>query len=87
MCTGLIEIGPMAGSGKGAQGWFEVRQAQVAYDHPFNALMDDAVLIDFVNPALGPSARVAVEISPESARELIRLLQAALEAGEHAHAH
>jgi hypothetical protein len=40
------------------------------------------VLIDFVNPAQGVGARVAVELSVESARELVRAIQTALEAAE-----
>ena len=43
--------------------------------------MDHALTIDFVNEAKGPGARVAVELSPESARQLIDKIQAALEAG------
>ena len=42
-------------------------------------------MIDFVNPEQGPSARVAVELSPDSARELVRSIMAALEAGEDQH--
>jgi hypothetical protein len=32
--------------------------------------MEHALNIDFVNPNEGPAARVAVELSPESARKL-----------------
>jgi hypothetical protein len=35
--------------------------------------------IDFANPARGPSARVAVELTAASARNLIAAIQAALE--------
>ncbi|MGO8864850.1 MAG: DUF6295 family protein [Acidimicrobiales bacterium] len=43
--------------------------------------------IDFVDPAAGPGARVAVELSADSARELVRCIEAALEAaGEAARA-
>jgi hypothetical protein len=51
-----------------------------------SAPLDHAVLIDFVNEAAGPAARVAVELSAASARDLVRAIQAALEAGEQAHA-
>ena len=86
MCTYITEIGPMAGSGKGATGWFSVIQANVYFDHPYHAPFDHSLNIDFTNPELGPAARVAVELSAESARELIRLIEAALAAGEAAHA-
>ena len=85
MCTGIIEIGAVSGSGKGAQGWFTVSQAQVYYDHPYHAPLAEALMIDFVDPRQGPSARVAVELSKESALALIQLIQDALAAGEHQH--
>ena len=34
--------------------------------------------IDFANPASGPVARVAVELTAQSARELLAAIQAAL---------
>ena len=71
MCTMIIERVSVAGSGKGAGGWFEVRQANVSYDHPFSAPLEHALNIDFVDEARGPGARVAVELSPESARALV----------------
>ena len=68
----------MDGSGKGASGWFSVRQANVSYDHPFHAPLDHALNIDFVNEAQGPGARVAVELSLESARALMQTIQEVL---------
>jgi hypothetical protein len=37
------------------------------------------VNIDFMNPEQGPGARVAVELSPEPARELLAALQVTVE--------
>ncbi|MBI2886479.1 MAG: hypothetical protein HYY02_04650 [Chloroflexi bacterium] len=82
MCTGIVETAELSGSGKGAQGWFPVTQANVGFDHPSHVALDYAVLIDFVNPAQGPGARVAVELTAESARGLARAILTALEAGE-----
>jgi hypothetical protein len=78
----VIEKADIAGSGKGVQGWFPLNRANVAFDHPAHAPMEHALLIDFVNEGQGPGARVAVELSAESARELIKAIQAALDAGE-----
>ncbi len=78
MCTMIVEQVSVEGSGKGAAGWFAVRQANVSYDHPFNAAFEHALNIDFVNEAEGPSARVAVELSVESARALMQTIQAVL---------
>jgi hypothetical protein len=78
MCTMIVEKVAMEGSGKGTGGWFHVNQANVSYDHPFDARMDHALNIDFVNEAQGPGARVAVELSAESARALVETIQAVL---------
>jgi len=82
MCTSIVETANVVGSGKGSGGWFELTQAVVSYDHPHHAWFEDAITIDFVNPALGPGARVAVEISLESAKDLAGALQRAISAAE-----
>lgn len=78
MCTMIVQQVPVEGSGKGANGWFAVRQAHVSYDHPFNAPLDHALNIDFVNEAEGLGARVAVELSVESAKNLVNTILAVL---------
>jgi hypothetical protein len=67
------------GSGKGVSGWFELREVNVSYDHPFQLPLEHALNIDFVNEAAGPGARVAVELTPESARELVKAILTALD--------
>ena len=47
-----------------------LEQVKASYDHPTDAQLDHALNIDFVNERGGPSARVAVELSPESAKKL-----------------
>ena len=84
MCTMIVEKAEIAGSGKGAQGWFALRQVNVSYDHPFHAPIEHAPNIDFVNESEGLGARVAVELTPDSARELVQVIQAALARGEKA---
>ncbi len=74
MCTYLTETIKITGSGKGAEGWFAVSDASVYFDHPVHAMAEHTLNIDFRNPAGGPSARVAVELSAESARELARAI-------------
>lgn len=74
MCTMIVNQVEIYGSGKGSGGWFPVRQANVSYDHPFNAPLEHALNIDFVNEAQGPGARVAVELSVESARTLVETI-------------
>ena len=76
MCTMIVEQVKIDGSGKGAGGWFGLRQANVSYDHPFHAPLEHALNIDFVDEAQGPGARVAVELSLEAARSLVATIQA-----------
>jgi hypothetical protein len=78
MCTDIVERAPVAGSGKGAKGWFELTHVTVTYDHPYHALYEHTLNLDFVNEALGIDARVAVELTAESARVLVDKIQAAL---------
>lgn len=82
MCTMISQQASVAGSGKGAGGWFAVRQASVSYDHPFDAPLEYALNIDFVNEALGPGARVAVEMDAASARTLVATILAVLAQAE-----
>jgi len=82
MCTSIVEIVRAQGAGKGESGWFDLTQAVVSYDHPHHALLEEAITIDFMNEALGPSARVAVELTLQSARELSGALVRAIAAAE-----
>ena len=80
MCTYNTEKIEVTGSGKGASGWFALTDATVYFDHPVHAMAEHTLNIDFLNPARGPSARVAVELTAESARELAAAIEAALAA-------
>jgi hypothetical protein len=80
MCTYTTEVVEIDGSGKGAAGWFELTRAAVYVDHPQHAPLTHTVNIDLANPALGPAARVAVELSEEAALALVAAIQAALAA-------
>jgi hypothetical protein len=78
MCTYLTEKIEVSGSGKGAEGWFGLTDASVYLDHPVHAAPEHTLNIDFLNPGRGPSARVAVELTVESARALARAIEATL---------
>ena len=82
MCTSIVEIVTAAGAGKTGDGWIELTHSVVSYDHPHHALLEEAITIDFVNRALGPGARVAVELTLESAKELSGALARAVAAAE-----
>jgi hypothetical protein len=82
MCTSIVEIVACGGAGKTGDGWIDLTTAVVSYDHPHHALLEEAITIDFVNRALGPEARVAVEITLEAAKELSAALIRAIEQAE-----
>jgi hypothetical protein len=82
MCTGIVENTRVSGSGKGPNGWFPIDQASVSYDHPDHARSERAVIIDLLNEAAGPESRIAVELTPQSARNLVHAILTSLSRGE-----
>jgi hypothetical protein len=79
MCTYYTEKIGVAGSAKGTETWLRLSEAVVYFDHPQHAFAEHTLNIDFVNPERGPSARVAVELTAESARQLAKAIEAALD--------
>jgi hypothetical protein len=86
MCSYHTERIQAAGSAKGPAGWFPLRLASVYFDHPQHTAADHTLNIDFLNPELGPSTRVAVELTEQSARSLAAAILAALDGAGPAHA-
>ena len=81
MCTYATAVGAITGSAKGPGGqWFPVTRATAYFDHPVHAMAEHTLNIDLADPSRGPSARVAVELTAASARELIATIRAALDA-------
>jgi len=93
MCTYLTEHVDIEGSGKFADGWAATRRATVYFDHPVHAMAEHSLNIDFFavagagaagTAAPGDAAdaavrRIAVELTPESARALATAIQRALD--------
>jgi hypothetical protein len=80
MCSYATVKTSLAGSAKGPGGsWFHVTDGTVYFDHPVHAMADHTLNIDFADPSKGPGARVAVELTAQSARELVQAIQAALD--------
>jgi hypothetical protein len=80
MCTYTTEHREARGSGKGPDGWFRLETATVYYDHPVHAMDEHTLNIDLAAPSRGPRARVAVELTAESALELADAIVSALSA-------
>ena len=81
MCTYTTIQTAVDGSAKGAGGsWLHVDRATVYFDHPVHASAEHTLNIDLSDPAKGPSARVAIELTAASARDLVAAINAALAA-------
>ncbi len=81
MCTYATFRSELDGSAKGpGSSWFHVTDATVYFDHPVHAAAGHTLNIDLRAPALGPSARVAVELTADTAERLARAILAALDA-------
>lgn len=80
MCSYVTVRGEMDGSAKSQKGWFHVTGALCYFDHPYHSAHGHTLNIDFVNEQSGPSARCAVELTAESARRLVQMIEEALEA-------
>jgi Family of unknown function (DUF6295) len=79
MCTYATVQTALDGSAKGPGGsWFRVVNGTVYFDHPVHAMAEHTLNIDFTDPAKGPAARVAVELTAASARDLVAAIEAAL---------
>ena len=78
MCSYLTKRANVSGSAKGPSGWMRVTDAVVYLDHPYHAPYDHTLNIDFTSAEKGPSERVAVELTPGSARQLVEMINAAL---------
>jgi len=82
MCTSIVEVIAAEGMGKRGDEWFELTHAAVAYDHARHALLGDVITLDFINDALPPGARAAVELTLESAKALHAALGKAIAEAE-----
>ncbi|HKT21164.1 MAG TPA: DUF6295 family protein [Nitrososphaerales archaeon] len=74
MCTGLVQKAKVTGAGKAPDGWFPLDEVCVMYDCTYHTSMPLGINIDFLNEKEGPGARVAVELSPRSAMELVHAI-------------
>lgn len=82
MCTSIVEIIPAEGMAKRGAEWFALTQAVVAYDHARHAPLADVITLDFINAGLDAGARAGIELTLDSAKELLAALERAITAAE-----
>jgi len=80
VCTYITNMVSTEGSGKGADGWFPLTETSVYFDHPVHAPAEHTLNIDFRNPDRGAGARVAVELTADTARALAHAILETLDA-------
>ena len=78
MCTGLVQKAKVTGAGKSPDGWFKLDELNVMYDCTYHTSAPQGVNIEFVNEKEGPGARVAVELTPKSAMDLVHAIMESL---------
>ena len=79
MCTYLTARMVVEGSAKSGERWGEVTSASVYFDHPVHANAEHSVNLDFFdNRDGGPARRVALELTPVTARELAAAIERVL---------
>jgi hypothetical protein len=79
VCTYITETLSVAGSARGHDGWMRITDATVYFDHPTHAFADHTLNIDLRRPADGPGARVAIELTADSARALAESILSVLD--------
>jgi Family of unknown function (DUF6295) len=79
VCTYQTERLEIRASAKTPAGWTSMTNAIVYFDHPVHFGAGHALMIDFLNPSLGPSARSAIEMDAVSARALAQAILQSLD--------
>jgi len=72
---------PIKGSAKESEGWFDINTINISYDHPFEADLGYAINLDIPNQSSEKFSRIILELSPQSASNLIEGLQQVLSSG------
>jgi hypothetical protein len=79
VCTYATVRTPVTGSAKGPGGsWLRVTEATVYFDHPVHAMAEHTLNVDLAAPDRGPSARIGIELTAASARDLVAAINTAL---------
>jgi hypothetical protein len=80
MCTYQTVCICVVGSGKGpGASWRRVCDATVYFDHPVHALAEHTLNIDFTDGSQDAGARIALELTADSARRLAAAITEALD--------
>ncbi|MEX2395257.1 MAG: DUF6295 family protein [Actinomycetota bacterium] len=79
MCSYVSYNEELVGSVYANGEWMTIRKGVVGIEHPIHASIEHAIVLDLREGTGDPSARVAVELDPASARTLAESVLAALD--------
>jgi hypothetical protein len=80
MCTYTTERCAVEGAGKGPPRWLRLANATVYLDHPVAAMAEHTLNIDLTPAGGTPEQRVGIELTAESALDLVDAIVAAVAA-------
>ncbi len=83
MCTMISEKADVKGSGKKTNNWIPLDSCDIYYDHSTYVDCEHSITLSFKNEMNPIDSRITVEITPESAKDIINKINAALEKGNH----
>jgi RES domain-containing protein len=84
VCTYATQRIEVRGSGKAGSRWEPLMRASVYLDHPYATALEHTLNVDLFTDGEARSRHIALELSPESARELIDAVSRALAEAERA---
>ena len=82
MCTMISEKAKITGSGKYENRWIPINSCDVYFDHPDHVDCEHAIMLSFSNQNDPINSRISLEITPDSAKDLIDKINSALAKGQ-----
>tara|TARA_B100001142_G_C13914559_1_gene492984 strand:- start:306 stop:554 length:249 start_codon:yes stop_codon:yes gene_type:complete len=79
----ISEKADVKGSGKKTNNWIPLDSCDIYYDHSTYVDCEHSITLSFKNEMNPIDSRITVEITPESAKDIINKINAALEKGNH----
>tara|TARA_Y100000768_G_scaffold388534_1_gene385013 strand:+ start:3599 stop:3847 length:249 start_codon:yes stop_codon:yes gene_type:complete len=79
----ISEKADVKGSGKKTTNWIPLDSCDIYYDHSTYVDCEHSITLSFKNEMNPIDSRITVEITPESAKDIINKINAALEKGNH----
>ncbi len=83
MCTMISEKANVKGSGKKSNNWIPLDSCDIYYDHSTYVDCEHSITLSFKNQMNPIDSRITVEITPESAKDMMDKIKIALEKGNY----